>query len=246
MLKDKVVVITGGTRGIGYEIARKFAQNGSKLGIIASRMSEQAIKNVDELQKMGTEVRLYICDIKDSEQVETEAKRILDDFGSIDILINNAGITRDNLLPSLGIAEIDEVIDVNLKGTIYVTRAFIKNFVRQRHGNIINISSVVGMMGNKGQTNYAASKAGIIGFTKSVAKEYGRKNIRCNAIAPGYIATEMTGALTGDMVENIKQSLPLGMLGEPSDVANLALFLADDCSKYITGEVIKVDGGMYV
>ena len=150
------------------------------------------------------------------------------------------------MLPGMSIADIDDVIDINLKGTMYVTRSFIRNFIKRKGGNVINISSVVGLMGNKGQANYAASKAGIVGFTKTVAKEYGRKNIRCNAIAPGYIATEMTAQLSEAQTDELKKQLPLARLGMPEDIAELALFLASEKSSYITGEVIKVDGGMYV
>ncbi|AOZ94988.1 3-oxoacyl-[acyl-carrier-protein] reductase [Butyrivibrio hungatei] len=246
MLEGKVAVISGGTRGIGNAIAWKFAEQGANLALIATRDSERNKKAVKELSETGRDVRLYICDVKDPEQVVSVAEEILADFGTVDVLVNNAGITRDNLLPSLSVMDIDDVIDVNLKGTIYLTRAFVRSFVKQRHGNIVNISSVVGLMGNKGQANYAASKAGIIGFTKTVAKEYGRRNIRCNAIAPGYIQTEMTAALKEDQTNEIAKQLPLGRLGQPEDVADLALFLAGDSSRYITGEVIKVDGGMYV
>lgn len=246
ILKDKVAVITGGTRGIGQAIAGKFAENGADLAIIATRVTDEAKSAVEELEDTGRTVRLYTCDISDAEQVASVAEEILADFGKVDILVNNAGITRDNLLPSLVIMDIDDVIDVNLKGTMYMTRAFIRNFIRQRSGNIVNISSVVGLMGNKGQTNYAASKAGIVGFTKSVAKEYGRRNIRCNAIAPGYIETQMTEKLSENIQEELKKSLAIERLGKPEDVANLALFLGSDSSSYITGEVIKVDGGMYV
>ena len=246
MLEGKVAVISGGTRGIGNAIAWKFAEQGANLALIATRDSERNKKAVKELSETGRDVRLYICDVKDPEQVVSVAEEILADFGTVDVLVNNAGITRDNLLPSLSVMDIDDVIDVNLKGTIYLTRAFIREFVKQRHGNIVNISSVVGLMGNKGQANYAASKAGIIGFTKTVAKEYGRRNIRCNAIAPGYIQTEMTAALNEEQTNEIAKQLPLGRLGQPEDVADLALFLAGDSSRYITGEVIKVDGGMYV
>ena len=246
MLEGKVAVISGGTRGIGNAIAWKFAEQGANLALIATRDSERNKKAVKELSETGRDVRLYICDVKDPEQVVSVAEEILADFGEVDVLVNNAGITRDNLLPSLSVMDIDDVIDVNLKGTIYLTRAFVRSFVKQRHGNIVNISSVVGLMGNKGQANYAASKAGIIGFTKTVAKEYGRRNIRCNAIAPGYIQTEMTAALNEEQTNEIAKQLPLGRLGQPEDVADLALFLAGDSSRYITGEVIKVDGGMYV
>ena len=246
MLEGIDAVISGGTRGIGNAIAWKFAEQGANLALIATRDSERNKKAVKELSETGRDVRLYICDVKDPEQVVSVAEEILADFGTVDVLVNNAGITRDNLLPSLSVMDIDDVIDVNLKGTIYLTRAFVRSFVKQRHGNIVNISSVVGLMGNKGQANYAASKAGIIGFTKTVAKEYGRRNIRCNAIAPGYIQTEMTAALNEEQTNEIAKQLPLGRLGQPEDVADLALFLAGDSSRYITGEVIKVDGGMYV
>ena len=246
ILEGKVAVITGGTRGIGQAIAGKFAENGADLAIIATRVTDEAKSVVMELEQTGRTVRLYTCDISDAEQVASVAEEIMADFGKVDILVNNAGITRDNLLPSLGIMDIDDVINVNLKGTMYMTRAFIRNFIRQRSGNIVNISSVVGLMGNKGQTNYAASKAGIVGFTKSVAKEYGRRNIRCNAIAPGYIETKMTEKLPENIQEELKKSLAIARLGKPEDVANLALFLGSDNSSYITGEVIKVDGGMYV
>lgn len=246
MLSDKIAVITGGTRGIGKAIALKFAQSGADVAIIATSESDAARNTLAELKKLGSDSKLYVCNVSNSKEVERMSEMILADYGQIDILVNNAGITRDNILPALKDSDIDDVIDVNLKGCMYVTRAFIKSFVKRRSGNIINISSVVGLMGNKGQANYAASKAGIIGFTKTVAREYGKRNIRCNAIAPGYIATEMTATLNEDMTKAIAESLPLGTLGEPEDVANLALFLAGPSSKYITGEVIKVDGGMYV
>ena len=246
MLKGKVAVITGGTRGIGNAIAKKYAENGANLAIIATKDNEKAQAAIEELKKNGTDVKLYLCDIKNADQVASVSEAILADFGGVDIVVNNAGITRDNLLPGLSIADIDDVIDINLKGTMYVTRSFIRNFIKRKGGNIINISSVVGLMGNKGQANYAASKAGIVGFTKTVAKEYGRKNIRCNAIAPGYIATEMTAQLSEAQTEELKKQLPLTRLGTPEDIAELALFLASEKSSYITGEVIKVDGGMYV
>ena len=246
MLKGKNAVITGGSRGIGKAIALEFAKNGADIAIIATGESKASDETLKELESFGITARMYYCDVRDAEQVESAVQEIIADFGSIDILVNNAGITKDNLLPSLGIMDIDNVIDVNLKGCMFVTRSFIRNFVRHRKGSIINISSVVGLMGNKGQTNYAASKAGIVGFTKSVAKEYGRKNIRCNAIAPGYITTDMTAALSETQTEEIKSEIPMGKLGSPEDVARLALFLGSEMSSYITGEVIKVDGGMYV
>ncbi len=246
MLNGKTAVVTGGTRGIGKAIAVKLAENGADLAIIATNASEQALSTIKELEELGIKARLYICDVKDAKQVASASEEIIADFGKVDILVNNAGITRDNILPSLSEMDIDDVIDVNLKGTMFVTRAFIRQFVRQRSGSIINISSVVGLMGNKGQTNYAASKAGIIGFTKAVAREYGKKSIRCNAVAPGFISTDMTDKLSENQAEEIKKQIPMGILGTPENVAELVLFLASDCSSYITGEVIKVDGGMYV
>ena len=246
MLKGKTAVVTGGTRGIGKSIACKLAENGANLAIIATKASEEAQKTVDSFKELGIEARLYTCDIKNADEVTSVTEEILADFGNVDILVNNAGITRDNILPALSVMDIEDVIDVNLKGTMYVTKSFIRQFVRKKSGNIINISSVVGLMGNKGQTNYAASKAGIVGFTKAVAREYGRKNIRCNAVAPGFITTDMTNKLTPEQVNEISGQIVLGRLGCADDVAKLVLFLASEQSSYITGEIIKVDGGMYV
>lgn len=246
MLNGKTAVVTGGSRGIGRAISFKLARSGANIAVVATRETKEAKETIEKLKELGVDARLYICDIKNTDEVASACEKILADFGQVDVLVNNAGITRDNILPSLSTMDIDDVIDVNLKGTMYVTKAFIRQFVRKRSGSIINISSVVGLMGNKGQTNYSASKAGIIGFTKSVAREYGKKNIRCNAVAPGYIATDMTGALSDEQRDMIRTQIPLGTLGDPDNVADLVLFLASDASSYITGEVIKVDGGMYV
>lgn len=246
MLNGKTAVVTGGSRGIGRAISFKLARSGANIAVVATRETKEAKETIEKLKELGVDARLYICDIKNTDEVDSACKEILADFGQVDVLVNNAGITRDNILPSLSTKDIDDVIDVNLKGTMYVTKAFIRQFVRKRSGSIINISSVVGLMGNKGQTNYSASKAGIIGFTKSVAREYGKKNIRCNAVAPGYIATDMTGALSDEQRDMIRTQIPLRTLGNPDNVADLVLFLASDASSYITGEVIKVDGGMYV
>ncbi len=247
LLEGKCAVVTGGTRGIGKAAARTFLLHGATVAVIATKETEEAKKALEEIDPEGTgRVHLFDCDISKFEETEEIAKRITSELGKVDILVNNAGITRDNILPGLSKEDIDSVIDVNLKGTMYMTKAFIRGMVRQKSGSIINISSVVGLMGNKGQTNYAASKAGIIGFTKAVAREYGRKNIRCNAIAPGFIETRMTDALSDEQKQEILKTLVLERLGKPEDVAELALFLASDSSSYITGEVIKVDGGMYV
>ena len=246
MLTGKTAVITGGTRGIGAAIARKFAAAGANLAIFATRGGEAAEAAIASYRELGVNAKLYLCDISDAAQVEAAAAEVLRDFGSVDILVNNAGITRDNILPGLSTEDIDAVIDVDLKGAIFVTKAFVRNMMRKRSGSIINISSVVGLMGNRGQANYAAAKAGLVGFTKTIAKEYGARNIRCNAVAPGYIATEMTAALPEEARNELLKLLPLGRLGEPEDVADAVLFLAGDSSRYITGTVLKVDGGMYV
>lgn len=246
MLKEKVAVITGGSRGIGRCIAKKFAQNHANVALIATKDGEEIRNAVGELSSLGVTAKAYFANVADMDEMENAAASIIKDFGRVDVLVNNAGITKDNLLMSMKRDEIDAVIDVNLKGCMYSTKAFLRNFLKQKSGNVINISSVVGMMGNKGQTNYSASKAGIIGFTKSLAKEYGKKNLRANAIAPGYIETSMTEVLSDEVKDAIKKEIVLGRLGKPEDVADLALFLASDMSSYITGEVIKVDGGMYV
>ena len=246
MLTGKTAVITGGTRGIGAAIARKFAAAGANLAIFATRGGEAAEAAIASYRELGVNAKLYLCDISDAAQVEAAAAEVLRDFGSVDLLVNNAGITRDNILPGLSTEDIDAVIDVDLKGAIFVTKAFVRSMMRKRSGSIINISSVVGLMGNRGQANYAAAKAGLVGFTKTIAKEYGARNIRCNAVAPGYIATEMTAALPEEARNELLKLLPLGRLGEPEDVADAVLFLAGDSSRYITGTVLKVDGGMYV
>lgn len=246
MLENKVAVVTGGSRGIGRAVARKFAENHADVAIVSTAENETARNTISELCALGVKAKLFVCDIKNPEEVQNISEEILKEFGGVDILVNNAGITRDNLLPMLSVEDIDDVIDVNLKGAIFVTRAFLRNFIRKKSGNIINISSVVGLMGNKGQANYAASKAGIIGLTKSLAKEYGNRNIRVNAIAPGYISTDMTDKLSAEAMHEIQNSVPLKRLGKPEDIAELALFLASDRSVYITGDVIRVDGGMYI
>ena len=246
MLKNKVAVITGGSRGIGKAIALEYAKNHCDVAFIATSDNESTKKTLDELKSYGINSKFYVCDVKDYDKVNEVSKEILADFGNVDILVNNAGITKDNLFMSLDKDDIDSVIDINLKGTIYMTKAFIRAFVKKKSGVIINISSVVGMMGNTGQANYAASKAGVIGFTKTIAKEYGKRNIRCNAIAPGYIKTDMTSVLSDDKNDEIKKMIPLSRMGDAKDIAGLALFLVSDYASYITGEVIKVDGGMYI
>lgn len=246
MLKGKTAIVTGGSRGIGKAVALKFAELGADIAVVATSNGEAAQQTLEQLNDMGIKANLYICDISKSDQVKETVDNIVADFGKVDILINNAGITKDGLLMGMPEDDIDRVIDVNLKGTMYMTKALIRPFMKKRSGNIINISSVVGLMGNAGQSNYVASKAGVIGLTKTIAKEYAARGIRCNAIAPGYIVTDMTGELNETTSENIKKMIPVGRFGQPEDIANAVAFLASDMSSYITGEVIKVDGGMYI
>lgn len=242
MLKDKIAVVTGGSQGIGFEICKKFAENGAKIAIVDINSPEKMQSAQQELAKFNTEIKLYSCDIADSSQVADTCKKILKDFGNVDILVNNAGITRDNLILRMSETDFDAVIDVNLKGAFYMIKNFYRPMIKQKSGKIINISSVSGLFGNAGQANYSASKAGIIGLTKSTAKELAGRGICCNAIAPGFIATSMTTSFQ-DNAELIK-SIPAGRFGKPEEVAGLALFLASSQADYITGEVIRIDGGM--
>ncbi len=246
MFEGKTALVTGGSRGIGKAVALKLAEQGADVAIVATSKSAAAEETLEQLKALGVKACLYACDISDEAQVKETVDNVLADFGHIDILVNNAGITKDKLLMAMSAEDIDRVIDVNLKGTIYMTKACIRPFMKQKKGSIINISSVVGLMGNAGQANYAASKAGIIGLTKTVAKEYAARGIRCNAIAPGYISTDMTDALSEADSKKIKDMIPTGRLGTPEDIAGVAAFLAGDLSSYITGEVIRVDGGMYI
>ena len=245
MLNGRVAVVTGGSRGIGKAIALKLANNGAKVAIFATRESEAVNQTLSELKATGIEALFVPCDVSNFEQVKASIDSVIEQFGKIDILVNNAGITKDKLLMQMSEEDFDDVISVNLKGTYNTVKACIRPFIRNKYGKIINISSVVGLMGNPGQVNYAASKAGIVGLTKSLAKEYAAKGITCNAIAPGFIATDMTEDLL-DKQEGLINMIPMKKVGNPEDIANLALFLASDMSSYITGEVIKVDGGMYI
>jgi len=244
MLHGKVVLITGATRGIGRGIALKFAAEGADIAFTFLSSVEKAEQLKDELSALGIKAKAYHSDAADFKSAEQLVESVLADFGTIHVVVNNAGITRDGLLMRMSEENWDEVIKTNLKSVFNITKAVQKPMLRQRSGSIINISSVVGIKGNGGQANYAASKAGIIGFTKSVALELGSRNIRCNAIAPGFIETEMTEALDPAMVQKWRESIPLKRGGTPEDVANLALFLASDLSSYITGQVINVCGGM--
>ena len=244
LLNGKTVLITGASRGIGSGIARVFAQNGANVAFTYSSSEAPALALQEELSRLGVKVKAYKSDASKFEACEKLASEVMSDFDSLDALINNAGITKDNLLMRMSEEDFDKVIEVNLKSIFNMTKAFQRVFLKQRNGSIINISSIVGVKGNAGQANYAASKAGMIGFTKSIALELGSRNIRANAIAPGFIETEMTDKLDQEVVEQWRSGIPLKRGGTPEDVANACLFFASDLSSYITGQVLLVDGGM--
>ena len=244
MEEKKVALITGGTRGIGREIAKKFAKEGCNLVLnyVSDNTDVEKIKS--EFNEYGIDVLVLKADVSVFSDCENLVKEAIAKFGKIDILVNNAGITKDTLIAMMKEDAFDKVIDVNLKGTFNVTKNVVPYMMKKRNGNIINISSVVGVVGNAGQSNYAASKAGIIGFTKSLAKELAPRNIRVNAVAPGFINTDMTSVLSDKVKENINLQIPLKRMGKAEEVANVVSFLANDESSYITGQVINVDGGM--
>lgn len=246
MEEKKVAIITGGSRGIGKEIAKKFAKENYNL--VINYVSEKT--NTEELKKefeaLGAEVLFIKTNVTSYEECEKMAKDAINKFGKIDVLVNNAGVTKDSLLLRMKEEDFDTVINVNLKGTFNVTKACIPYMMKKKSGKIVNISSVVGISGNSGQANYAASKAGIIGFTKSVAKELASRNILANCVAPGYIATDMTNGLSDAVKESINNQIPLKRVGMPEEVAKAVYFLADEENSYITGQVINVDGGMLI
>ena len=244
LVKGKNVLITGASRGIGKGIAHAFAKHGANVAFTYSSSAGPAEDLEQELTAMGIKAKAYQSNAADFESAQQLANDVLNEFGSIDVLINNAGITKDNLLMRISEADFDKVIEVNLKSVFNMTKAVQRTMLKQRHGSLIHMSSVVGVKGNAGQSNYAASKAGIIGFSKSVALELGSRNIRSNVIAPGFIETEMTGKLPEDVVAQWRAGIPLKRGGSPEDVANACLFLASDLSAYITGQVLNVDGGM--
>ncbi len=242
-LKDKVALVTGGARGIGQAIAMTFAKEGADI-VVADVNLEIARKTASEIEGLGRKALALEMDVTNYDLVEEVINKILDKMGKVDILINNAGITKDNLVLRMSQAEWDAVINVNLKGTFNCIKAVSRPMVKQRSGRIISIASIIGLMGNPGQANYAASKAGIIALTKTIAKELASRNINANAVAPGFIQTEMTAKLPEDIKKKMLEAIPLAKLGTPQDVANLCLFLASDESSYITGQVITIDGGM--
>lgn len=245
-LRDKVALITGGTRGIGREIALELSRCGVNIAITYNSNEEKALKVIEEIKENNVNAIALKANVSKEEDVLNLVESVEKELGTIDILVNNAGVTKDNLLIRMKADEWDEVIDVNLKGTFLCTKAVAKGMMKKKYGKIINIASVVGVMGNPGQGNYSASKAGVIGFTKSMAKELSSRGIRVNAIAPGFIATDMTDVLKDEIKEEMIKYIPLKKFGDPKDIANLVVFLASDKADYITGQVINVDGGMVI
>ena len=239
-LTGKVAFVTGGTRGIGFAIAEALVASGARVAI----SGRDAGRAAEASSRLGGGAVGVACDVADEAQVDTAIAAIETGLGGIDILVNNAGVTRDNILLRLDGAAWDEVLDTNLKGAFHTSRAVIKGMMKRRSGRIINISSIVGLIGNKGQANYAASKAGLIGFTKAIAREYASRGITANCVAPGYIETDMTNALPEDARKALLDSIALGRLGQPADIAGAVLYLASDLAAYVTGQVLVVDGGM--
>ena len=244
LLESKVAIITGGSRGIGKSICETFAENGCNIAFTYNNSKDSAEALAKELNGSGIKAKAYKSDASNFDDATRLVEDVLVDFGKIDILVNNAGIKKDNLLMRMEKSDFDSVINTNLSSVFNLTKASIKTFLKQRNGSIINISSVVGVKGNAGQSNYSASKAGIIGFSKSIALELGSRNIRSNVIAPGFIETDMTDSLSEEVINSWKESIPLKRGGNPSDVGNACVFLASDLSSYITGQVLHVDGGM--
>jgi len=244
LLEGKTAIITGASRGIGKGIAEVFAQHGANVAFTYSSSVDAANALEDTLNATGVKAKGYKSNAADFDQAQQLVKDVTADFGGIDILINNAGITKDNLLMRMSEEDFDKVIEVNLKSIFNMTKAVQRTMLKQRHGSIVNMSSVVGVKGNAGQANYAASKAGMIGFSKSMALELGSRNIRTNVIAPGFIETEMTAKLDEDTVNSWRNAIPLKRGGKPEDIANACVFLASDLSAYVTGQVLNVDGGM--
>ena len=242
-LKNKVVIITGASRGIGKSIAKGFFDNNCKVALI-SRNKKDLIDTKNIIGAKSNNIQLFPCDISNFSDVQNVIDKVIKYYGNIDILINNAGITKDNLILRMKEEDWDTVVDVNLKGCFNTVKAVVKQMIRNKKGSIINISSVIGLIGNAGQTNYAASKAGIFGLTKSLAKELGSRNITVNAIAPGYVETSMTKKLSTNIKNDLYKNIPLKRLGSAEDIANLVLFLSSEKASYITGQIMNVDGGM--
>jgi 3-oxoacyl-[acyl-carrier protein] reductase len=242
--ENQTAIVTGAGRGIGHAIAARLASGGARVACV-SRSEENAKRTADELNKArGESAKAYAVDVADHAAVQKVGAQILEDFGKIDILVNNAGVTRDGLAMRMSIEDWDTVINTNLRGAFNVTQSILRAMIKQRSGRIINISSVIGLIGNAGQTNYAASKAGLIGFTKSLARELASRNITVNAVAPGFITTDMTSGLSDEIKKTIQAQIPIGKTGTPENIADAVLFLASTEASYITGQVVCVDGGM--
>jgi 3-oxoacyl-[acyl-carrier protein] reductase len=242
-LENQIAVVTGAGRGIGRAIALKFAADGADI-VCVSRTQENSEKVAGEVRALGRKAWAFAVDVADSIAVNAAAEKILSEAGRVDILVNNAGVTRDGLLMRMSDADWDTVLNTNLKGAFLFTKAFTRAFVKQRSGRIINVASVIGLIGNAGQANYAASKAGLIGFTQSVARELASRGITVNALAPGFVETDMTAALSAELKTELLKKIPLNTLGQPEDIAHAAAFLASPEARYITGQVLTVDGGM--
>ncbi|MHC8967433.1 3-oxoacyl-[acyl-carrier-protein] reductase [Priestia aryabhattai] len=244
MLQGKVAVVTGASRGIGRAVAVELGKLGARVVVNYSGSEAKALEVVDEIKGLGTDAIAVQANVAESDSVQAMIKEAISTFGSVDILVNNAGITRDNLLMRMKEDEWDDVINTNLKGVFLCTKAVTRQMMKQRAGRIINISSIVGVSGNAGQANYVAAKSGVIGLTKTTAKELASRNITVNAVAPGFIATDMTDKLNEEVQAEMLKQIPLASFGQPEDVANAVAFLASDASRYITGQTIHVDGGM--
>ncbi|WHY93567.1 3-oxoacyl-[acyl-carrier-protein] reductase [Neobacillus cucumis] len=243
-LAGKAVLVTGASRGIGREIALELARQGANVAVNFAGSEAKANEVVDEIKALGRDAFTVKCDVSNSEEVASMVKETVDRFGKLDILVNNAGITKDNLLMRMKEEEWDDVISINLKGVFLCTKAVTRQMMKQRYGRIINIASIVGVSGNPGQANYVAAKAGVIGLTKTTAKELAARNITVNAIAPGFITTDMTDKLTEDIKTEMLKQIPLARFGEPKDIAKVTAFLASDDSSYMTGQTLHIDGGM--
>ena len=244
--ENKTAVITGGSRGIGLAIAKKLAEGGANIAVLYVGDETEGKAAKAELEQYGTKGEQYFCDVSDFEKSKAVCEQVIAEFGKVDILINNAGITRDKLVLNMDENDFDAVINVNLKGTFNMIKHFYKHFMKNRGGRIVSTSSIVGLIGNAGQANYSASKAGIIGLTKSVARELAGRNVTVNAVAPGYIGTDMTNVLPDKVKETMKAQIPAKRIGTPEDVANVVAFLCSDEAAYVTGEVIRVDGGLAI
>lgn len=242
-LANQIAVVTGAGRGIGRAIALKFAAEGADV-VCVSRTAENSEKVANEIRALGRKSWAYAVDVSDAAAVAATGEKILADAGKVDVLVNNAGVTRDGLVMRMAEADWDTVLDTNLKGAFSFTKAFARSFLKQRSGRIINVASVIGLIGNAGQCNYSASKAGLIGFTKSIARELASRGITVNALAPGFIETDMTAVLNEEMRTDLLKKIPLNSFGQSEDIANAALFLASSAARYITGQVLAVDGGM--